>query len=213
MLDYQRVFIQNCIQEGALQFGTYTLKSGRRSPYFFNTGKFHTGRSIYKLGLAYAGALTNYQVQFDTLFGPAYKGIPLGTSVSIALSQKYGRDLPFSFDRKEEKDHGERGALLGAPLKNRVLIVDDVISSGLSIKRAMSLIHNEGAQAIGVCIALDRQERGTGEESAAAEVSKTFNIRVYSIITLSDIIEYLHETTGSSEQLEAIEAYRLEYGS
>ena len=213
MLDYQRWFIQDCIKEGALQFGTYSLKSGRTSPYFFNTGQFNTGRSIYRLGLAYANAIVNYQIQFDAVFGPAYKGIPLGSAVSIALSEEHNRDMPFSFDRKEEKDHGEGGGLLGAPLKNRVLIVDDVISSGLSVKRAMSLIRNEGAQTIGVCIALDREERGTTRESAAAEISEQYKIKVYSIIGLSDIVAYLQETGGFSEQLKAIEAYRKKYGT
>jgi orotate phosphoribosyltransferase len=213
MLDYQREFIQDCIKEKVLQFGSYSLKSGRSSPYFFNTGQFNTGRSLYSLGLAYANAIINHEVQFDAIFGPAYKGIPLGTAVSIALSQKHGLDTPISFDRKEEKDHGERGKLLGAPLKNRVLIVDDVISSGLSMKRAMSLIQNEGARAIGVCIALDRQERGGHRKSAAVEISEKYSIRVYSIIGLSDIIEYLSETAGFSKQLKAIEAYRMEYGA
>jgi len=212
MHDYQREFIDFAVARGALKFGSFTLKSGRQSPYFFNTGSFDSGAALDRLGRAYAAAIISGAPEFDVLFGPAYKGIPLGAAIAISLSRDHGRDVPFCFNRKEAKDHGEGGTTLGAPLRGRVLIVDDVISAGTSVNESMQLIEAAGAQAAGVMISLDRQERGSGERSAAQEVEHTHGMPVGSIVTLADLVTWLEERGGHAEDLAAIADYRSNYG-
>ena len=213
MQDFQRDFIEFAIGRGALRFGEFTLKSGRVSPYFFNTGAFDSGASLARLGRAYAAAIVASDIEFDVLFGPAYKGIPLGAAIAIALDADHGRDVPFCFNRKEVKDHGEGGNILGAPLRGRVLIVDDVISAGTSVNESMQLIGAADATAAGVMISLDRQERGRGELSAAQEVTRVHGMPVGCIVGLDDVVAYLKESGGHAEQLAAIEKYRTEYGA
>jgi len=212
MDDYQRRFIEFAVARGALEFGNFTLKSGRQSPYFFNTGAFDSGAALDQLGRAYAGAIVAAGFEFDVLFGPAYKGIPLGCAITIALYRDYGRDVPFCFNRKEAKDHGEGGATLGATLAGRVLIVDDVISAGTSVNESMRIITQAGARAVGVMISLDRQERGTGSLSAAQEVERQHGIPVGRIVGLADVLDYLREQGGNATSVAAIEAYRAAYG-
>jgi orotate phosphoribosyltransferase len=212
MDDYQRRFIAYAIARGALRFGSFTLKSGRVSPYFFNTGAFDSGAALDQLGQAYAGAIVSAGLEFDVLFGPAYKGIPLGASIAISLHRDHGRDVPFCFNRKEAKDHGEGGHTLGAPLRDRVLIVDDVISAGTSVNESMRLIADAGARAVGVMISLDRQERGSGRLSAAQEVAQVHGIPVGRIVGLAEVLEYLRELGTHAGAVAAIEAYRATYG-
>ncbi len=212
MHTYQREFIEFALHRGALRFGQFTLKSGRLSPYFFNTGTFDSGSALSDLGRYYANAIIATGLEFDLLFGPAYKGIPLGAAIAIALYRDHGRDLPFCFNRKEAKDHGEGGTLLGSPLKGRVLVVDDVISAGTSVGESMQLIKAAGAQAVGVMISLDRQERGRGTLSAAQEVERDHGIPVGRIVGLADILDYLREQGGHDKEMAAIAAYRAEYG-
>jgi orotate phosphoribosyltransferase len=204
-------FIDLCLQLGVLRFGEFKLKSGRISPYFFNSGLFHSGRALAELGRAYAQAIQATGVQFDVLFGPAYKGIPLVASTAIALADQHGRDVPWAFNRKEAKNHGEGGNIVGAPLHGRVLIVDDVITAGTAIREAIDIIRNTGAQPIGVMLALDRQERGQGPLSAVQEVEQTLQLPVTSILRLADLIDYLRQS-GDATQLAAVERYRNEYG-
>lgn len=211
MHDYQREFLDFAISRGVLRFGQFTLKSGRVSPYFFNAGLFNSGAALARLGRYYAAAITNSGLAFDVLFGPAYKGIPLASAAAIALAEHHDRDLPYCFNRKEAKDHGEGGNIVGAPLAGRVLIVDDVITAGTAIRESMALIEATGAKAAGVVIALDRQERGTGELSAIQEVERNYGLQVISIVTLADLIEYLEEQ-GRTADVEAIRAYRAQYG-
>ena len=212
MLPYQHAFIEFALARDALRFGSFTLKSGRQSPYFFNTGVFDSGSALRRLGEAYAAALVASGLAFDMLFGPAYKGIPLGAAIAIALERDHGRDVPFCFNRKEAKDHGEGGTTLGAPLAGRVVIVDDVISAGTSVNESVAIIRNAGATPAGVLISLDRQERGQGVLSAAQEVRERHGIPVFSIIALEHIIEYL-TTAGRTELLDAMAAYRSQYGA
>ncbi|MEQ8230686.1 MAG: orotate phosphoribosyltransferase [Gammaproteobacteria bacterium] len=212
MHDYQREFIDYAVARGALRFGRFTLKSGRQSPYFFNTGAFDSGAALDRLGRAYAAAIVAGAPAFDVLFGPAYKGIPLGAAIAIALSRDHGRDVPFCFNRKEAKDHGEGGTTLGAPLAGRVLIVDDVISAGTSVNESMQLIDAAGARAVGVMISLDRQERGAGALSAAQEVEDRHGIPVGSIVTLADLVTWLAARGDHAEDLAAIAEYRKTYG-
>ena len=212
MQSYQREFIEFAVRRGALRFGSFTLKSGRQSPYFFNTGAFDSGAALSELGRAYAAAIIDSGVAFDLLFGPAYKGIPLGAAIAIALYREHGRDVPFCFNRKEAKDHGEGGDLLGAPLHGRVLIVDDVISAGTSVNESMQVIARAGATAAGVMISLDRQERGRGTLSAAQEVEREHGTPVGRIIGLNDVLEYLRDDGDLETEVSAIEAYRREYG-
>ena len=212
MHDYQREFIEFALRCGALRCGEFTLKSGRLSPYFFNTGAFDRGSTLAELGRHYAHAIVAAGLQFDVLFGPAYKGIPLGTAIAIALFRDHGRDVPLAFNRKEAKTHGEGGNILGSPLVGRVLIVDDVISAGTSVGEAMQLISAAGAHAVGVMISLDRQERGRGAQSAAQEVEHEHGIPVGHIVGLADVLEYLREQGGHPHELAAIAAYRSEYG-
>ncbi|MCW8885377.1 MAG: orotate phosphoribosyltransferase [Motiliproteus sp.] len=212
MQDYQREFIQFAIDRGVLRFGEFELKSGRISPYFFNAGGFKTGEALARLGRYYAAAIENAGLAFDVMLGPAYKGIPLVTTTAVALSNDFDRDVPYVFNRKVAKDHGEGGNLVGAPLQGRVLIVDDVISAGTAIREVMTLIDNAGATPSGVVIALDRQERGTGDCSAIQQVERDYKMPVVNIIGLSDLIEYLEEQGGYQEQIEAMRKYRSVYG-
>jgi orotate phosphoribosyltransferase len=212
MQQYKRDFIQFAIENQVLRFGSFTLKSGRVSPYFFNAGLFNTGAHLAKLGRFYASAIVDSGIAFDTLFGPAYKGIPLASAAAIALAEQHQRNVPWCFNRKEAKDHGEGGNIVGAPLKGKVLIIDDVITAGTAIRESMDIIQAAGASAAGVVIALDRQERGKGEMSAIQEVEQGFGIRVVSIISLTDLMTYLKGDPSLAQHLSAIEAYRAQYG-
>ena len=210
---YKTDFIELCARIGALKFGQFKLKSGRESPYFFNAGLFNHGAAISSLGRAYAAALHASGLRFDRLFGPAYKGIPLVTVTATALAEQHNLDLPFAFNRKEAKDHGEGGSIVGQPLQGRVLIVDDVITAGTAIRESIDLIRGAGATPAGVLIALDRQERGQeGSLSAVQEVRKQFQIPVISIINLGDLMEHT-QTQGRSEDLAAMQAYRARFGT
>ena len=213
MQAYQREFISFAIERGVLRFGQFTLKSGRNSPYFFNAGLFNTGKALAQLGRFYAAAVADSGIEFDVIFGPAYKGIPLASATAIALAEQHQRDLPWCFNRKEAKDHGEGGTLVGAPLDGRVLIVDDVITAGTAIREVMQIIQGQNsAQAAGVLIALDRQERGQGELSAIQEVERDYAMPVVSIVSLSQVLEYLAGDNQLKQHLPAVEAYRAQYG-
>jgi len=212
MQDYKRQFIQFAIENQVLRFGEFTLKSGRISPYFFNAGLFNTGAHLAKLGRFYASAIVDSGIAFDTLFGPAYKGIPLASAAAIALAEQHQRSVPWCFNRKEAKDHGEGGNIVGAPLQGKILIIDDVITAGTAIRESMDIIQAAGASAAGVVIALDRQERGKGEKSAIQEVEQNFGIQVVSIITLADLMSYLKNDAELVQYLPAVEAYRAQYG-
>ena len=209
---YQREFIRFAIERGVLRFGDFTLKSGRQSPYFFNAGLFDSGQALAQLGRFYAQAVVDSGIAFDVLFGPAYKGIPLAATTAIALAEQHQRDLPWCFNRKEAKAHGEGGSLVGAPLAGRVLIIDDVITAGTAIREVMQIIQAQGAQAAGVLIALNRQERGQGQLSAIQEVERDFNIPVVSIVSLAQVLTYLAEDAELKRHLPAVEAYRAQYG-
>src|SRR5712692_8358835 len=210
MQTYQREFIDFALDCGVLRFGEFKLKSGRLSPYFFNSGRFNTGGRLARLGHFYAEAILASGVAFDMLYGPAYKGIPLVTAAATAFAQRHGRDLPYAFNRKEAKDHAEGGTIVGSPLQGRVLIIDDVISAGTSVGESVEIIKNAGAMPIGVVIALDRQERGQGSISAVQEVEGRYRLRVFSIAKLETLIAYLRET--AAPHLAAIQAYRAAYG-
>ncbi len=212
MQDYKREFIEFAIENQVLRFGQFTLKSGRISPYFFNAGLFNTGEHLTRLSRFYAAAIQDSGIEFDTLFGPAYKGIPLAATTAVALYDRYQRNIPYCFNRKEAKDHGEGGSIVGAPLQGRILIIDDVITAGTAIGEAMEIIAAAGASAAGVVIALDRQEKGKGELSAIQEVEQNFGLKIASIITLVDLMDYLKNDTTMQEHLKAIQAYRSQYG-
>lgn len=212
MKTYQHQFIEFAIEKQVLQFGEFTLKSGRVSPYFFNAGLFNTGKDIALLGRFYAAAAIDSAIEFDILFGPAYKGITIGTATAVALSEQYHLDVPFCFNRKEVKDHGEGGKLIGSPLTGNVMLVDDVITAGTAIQESMTLIKAYQARLSGVLIALDRQERGNSELSAIQEVENNYNCQVKSIITLDDLISYLSDLPEMREQLDAINNYKQQYG-
>lgn len=212
MKDYQREFIEFALEKQVLRFGEFTLKSGRTSPYFFNAGLFNTGKDLARLGRFYAAALEDAGLTFDLLFGPAYKGIPIATTTAVALADHHDRDVPYCFNRKEAKTHGEGGNLVGSELKGRVMLVDDVITAGTAIRESMEIIQAHGAELTGVLIALDRQEKGKGELSAIQEVERDFNTQVISIVTLSDLISYLAEKDADSDSLKAIRAYREQFG-
>nr|WP_298141321.1 orotate phosphoribosyltransferase [uncultured Pseudomonas sp.] len=212
MQAYQREFIRFAIERGVLRFGQFTLKSGRTSPYFFNAGLFDSGLALAQLGRFYAAAVVDSGIDFDVLFGPAYKGIPLAATTAVALAEHHQRDVPWCFNRKEAKDHGEGGTLVGAPLAGRVLIVDDVITAGTAIREVMQIIQAQGAQAAGVLIALNRQERGQGELSAIQEVERDFGMPVVSIVSLEQVLEYLAGDAELKQYLPAVQAYRAEYG-
>ena len=212
MQAYQREFIKFALERGVLRFGEFTLKSGRVSPYFFNAGLFDSGLALAKLGRFYAQALVDSGLSYDVVFGPAYKGIPLAATTAVALAEHHQRDTPWCFNRKEAKDHGEGGTLVGAPLAGKVVIVDDVITAGTAIREVMHIINNQGAQAAGVLIALDRQERGTGALSAIQEVERDFNMPVISIVSVQQVLEYLAESAELKQYLPAVERYREDYG-
>jgi orotate phosphoribosyltransferase len=217
MQAYQQEFIALALEREALRFGQFTLKSGRLSPYFFNAGLFNDGRSLARLGRCYAAALAAAGVGFDMLFGPAYKGIPLAAATAVALAEQQQRNVPWAFNRKEAKDHGEAGLIVGSPLRGRVLIVDDVITAGTAIRESVELIRRAGAEPVAVALALDRQERGVGARTAVQEVEAEFGMRCISILTLAELIAALETDRSaaspiSAQQLEAMRAYRLQYG-
>jgi len=217
MQQYQLTFIDLALKRAALRFGTFTLKSGRASPYFFNAGLFSDGEAAHVLGHCYAAALVHSGLAFDMLFGPAYKGIPLTTATAVAFAAAHGRSVPYAFNRKEAKEHGEGGRIVGAPLKGRVLIVDDVITAGTAVRESLEIIRGCGAEPVGVALALDRQERGSGTLSAVQEVEQRYGLRCVSIVTLTELIEALSHSADaaariSAEQLTSLQAYRQRYG-
>jgi orotate phosphoribosyltransferase len=212
MQAYQRDFIRFAIDRGVLRFGEFTLKSGRTSPYFFNAGLFNSGSALAQLGRFYAAAVVESKISFDVLFGPAYKGIPLAAATAVALAEQHQLDLPWCFNRKEAKSHGEGGSLVGAPLVGDVLIIDDVITAGTAIREVMQIIQGQNAKAAGVLIALNRQERGNGELSAIQEVERDFGIPVVSIVSLNQVLEFLADDPQLKQHLPAVEAYRAQYG-
>ncbi|EPD6042275.1 orotate phosphoribosyltransferase [Vibrio parahaemolyticus] len=212
MKAYQREFIEFALEKEVLKFGEFTLKSGRKSPYFFNAGLFNTGRDLARLGRFYAAALADSGIEFDVLFGPAYKGIPIATTTAVALADHHDIDTPYCFNRKEAKDHGEGGNLVGSALEGSIMLVDDVITAGTAIRESMEIIKANGADLAGVLVAIDRQEKGKGELSAIQEVERDFGCAVISIVSLGDLITYLEEKGNATEHLEAVKAYRAEYG-
>ena len=212
MQDYQKAFIEFALSREVLRFGEFTLKSGRVSPYFFNAGLFNTGSALARLGQYYAEAIIESGLEFDVLFGPAYKGIPLAAACSVALADHHQRDVPYSFNRKEAKVHGEGGNIVGSPLQGRILIIDDVITAGTAIRESMQIIDTAGARPAGVLIALDRQEKGTGELSAIQEVEQQYGIPVLSIIRLENLITYLETKPDMQANLASVRAYREQYG-
>ena len=212
MHEFQREFIEFAIRNDVLRFGEFTLKSGRNSPYFFNSGLFNSGASIARLGNYYAETIIRSELVFDILFGPAYKGIPLAVATTMAIAEHHGRDIPYAFNRKEVKDHGEGGIIVGAPLQGRILIVDDVISAGTSVSESIQLIRSVGAEPVGVVVALDRQERSRGALSAIQEVEQCHGIPVLSIITLEQIISCMTGMRDLNDALARTQAYRKRYG-
>ncbi|HEY5716747.1 MAG TPA: orotate phosphoribosyltransferase [Psychromonas sp.] len=212
MKDYQKEFIEFALEKQVLKFGQFTLKSGRTSPYFFNAGLFNTGRDLARLGRFYAAALMDSGIDYDLLFGPAYKGIPIATTTAVALSNDYDLDIPYCFNRKEAKTHGEGGSLVGSELKGKIMLVDDVITAGTAIRESMDIIQAHHAQLAGVLIALDRQEKGKAELSAIQEVERDYNAKVISIVQLSDLVTYLEGQANMQEHLAAVKAYREQYG-
>ena len=217
MQEYQLTFVDLALARDALRFGHFKLKSGRESPYFFNAGLFSDGRSAAILGRCYAAAIVHSGIQFDMIFGPAYKGIPLATALVIALATQHGRNVPYAFNRKEAKDHGEGGTVVGSPLRGRVLVVDDVITAGTAVRESLEIIRNAGAQPVAVALALDRQERGQGNSSAVQEIESQQGLSCVSVVTLADLIETLANPPDgqariSAEQLTSLRDYRQRYG-
>ena len=212
MEQYKRDFIEFALSRNVLKFGEFTLKSGRKSPYFFNAGLFNTGADLARLGEFYAAAIQASAVDFDVVFGPAYKGIPIGTSVSVALFNRYDIDKPVCFNRKEVKDHGEGGNLIGSPLQGKILLVDDVITAGTAIRESMELISANQAELSAVLIALNRKERGKGELSAIQEVERDYQCQVLSIIDLDDLMQFIEQDPRYSSHLPEMRAYRAEFG-
>ena len=220
MKNYQREFIEFALEKQVLRFGKFTLKSGRTSPYFFNAGLFKTGGDLARLGRFYAAALVDANIEFDLVFGPAYKGIPIATTTTVALFDNHNLDVPYCFNRKEAKTHGEGGSLVGAELNGKIMLVDDVITAGTAIRESMEIIKSHNAELSGVLIALDRQEKGQGELSAIQEVERDFGTHVISIVTLGDVVTYLKEqlqneqdnTADLAASLDSINQYRQRYG-
>ena len=213
MRDHQREFIEFALHHQVLRFGSFTLKSGRTSPYFFNIGVIDTGGGLATLGSCYAASILRAGLEFDVVFGPAYKGIPIAVSTAMAFAEEHGRSVPWSFNRKEAKDHGEGGLVVGAPLKGRVLVVDDVITAGTAIRAVIDLVTDAGAEVAAIVVAIDRQERGTGELSAVRQLEQELGAPVHAIVTLDDVIEYLEESGEHAEHLDAVRAYRAEHGA
>ena len=212
MKDYQKAFIEFAIEKQVLKFGEFTLKSGRISPYFFNAGLFNTGRDLARLGRFYAAALNDSGIDYDLLFGPAYKGIPIATTTAVALSNDYDLDIPYCFNRKEAKTHGEGGSLVGSELVGKIMLVDDVITAGTAIRESMDIINAHHAELAGVLIALDRQEKGKAKLSAIQEVELDYDAKVISIVELADVITYLETLPEMKQHLESVRAYRTQYG-
>ena len=212
MKPYQKEFIEFALERKVLRFGEFTLKSGRTSPYFFNAGLFNTGRDLAKLGRFYAAALVDSGIDYDLIFGPAYKGIPIATTTTVALAEHHDIDAPYCFNRKEKKDHGEGGSLVGSELAGNVMLVDDVITAGTAIRESMEIIQANNAELAGVLIALDRQEKGKAELSAIQEVERDFGCKVISIVTLNDLLAYLETQQGMESELASVTAYRAQYG-
>jgi orotate phosphoribosyltransferase len=212
LLQHQRTFLDQALQRGVLRFGDFTLKSGRASPYFFNLGRMDSGAALATVGDAYAAAAVQSGLSFDMLFGPAYKGIPLAAACAISLARAHGRDLAWAYNRKEAKDHGEGGVLVGAPLQGRVLIVDDVITAGPAVRESLAIIRATGAEPAGVLVALDRQERGTGALSATQELTAEQGIPVVAIVGLQDVMEFAGDHRELAGQRERMAAYRARYG-
>ncbi|MES9964090.1 MAG: orotate phosphoribosyltransferase [Candidatus Sedimenticola sp. 20ELBAFRAG] len=212
MQDYQREFLDFALDVGVLRFGEFTLKSGRVSPYFFNAGLFNTGAALARLGRFYAQAIVESGIEFDVLYGPAYKGIPLAAVTAAALHDHHGIDIPYAFNRKEAKSHGEGGSIVGHPLEGRIMIIDDVITAGTAIRESMDIIQASGATPAGVVIALDRQERGKGERSAIQEVEIDYGMPVAAIVRLENLVSYLEGKSDADEALQKIQNYRNEYG-
>jgi len=212
MKAYQKEFIEFAIEKQVLKFGEFTLKSGRISPYFFNAGLFNTGRDLARLGRFYAAALQDSGIDYDLLFGPAYKGIPIATTTAVALSNDYDLDVPYCFNRKEAKTHGEGGSLVGSDLEGKIMLVDDVITAGTAIRESMDIINAHQAQLAGVLIALDRQEKGKAELSAIQEVERDYDAKVISIVKLADVVTYLETLPEMQQHLESVKTYRAQYG-
>ena len=212
MKAYQREFIEFALEKEVLKFGEFTLKSGRKSPYFFNAGLFNTGRDLARLGRFYAAALADSGIEFDVLFGPAYKGIPIATTTAGALADHHDVDTPYCFNRKESKNHGEGGNLVGSELEGRIMLVDDVITAGTAIRESMEIIQANGADLAGVLVAIDRQEKGKGELSAIQEVERDFGCAIISIVSLTDLVTFLEEKGTDAAHLESVKAYRAQYG-
>ena len=212
MLPHQQAFLDTTLACGVLRFGEFTLKSGRQSPYFFNMGRIDSGRALADVGTAYAAALATSGMQFDMLFGPAYKGIPLAAATAVALARELDRDVPWAYNRKEAKDHGEGGVIVGAPLGGRVLIVDDVITAGTAVRESLALIQHAGATVAGVLVALDRQERGQGELSAVQELARDCGVTVIAIVGLADLLDYAGSRPDLAAQRERLQAYRDRFG-
>lgn len=212
MQEYKRAFLEFAVQQDVLRFGEFTLKSGRVSPYFFNAGLFNTGQALGKLGRLYAQAIVENGPAFDMLFGPAYKGIPLAVATAVALAEQHGKNVPYAFNRKEAKQHGEGGTIIGAELSGRVLIIDDVITAGTAIREALSLIRAAGGEPAGVVISLDRQERGNGELSAIQEVEQEFGLPVCSIASAGDLLEFMKVREDLQGFIPGMRAYREQYG-
>jgi orotate phosphoribosyltransferase len=210
---YQRDFLEFALAHEVLQFGEFTLKSGRTSPYFFNAGKFNTGVKLAGLGRAYAAAIDAWDLDFDVLLGPAYKGIPLAAATSVQLAEHFARDVPWSFNRKEAKDHGEGGLFVGAEMAGRVLVIDDVITAGTAIREVIDLVHAAGAELAGVIVAIDRQERGTGDMSAIDQVRADHGVDVRAIVTLDDVVSLVEADKRFASYLPAMRSYRDQYGA
>ena len=213
MQEYQRKFIELALSKGVLKFGSFVLKSGRTSPYFFNAGGFNTGDDLATLGSCYAHALVDSGIKFDVLFGPAYKGIPLSCATAMALAREHGINMPWCFNRKEKKDHGEGGNLVGAPLKGDILLVDDVITAGTAIRESDEIIKANGAHFKAALIALNRKEKGQGEKSAIAEAEETLGIKIVSIVSFDDLLKYIENDDKLKEHVPAMLEYRKQYGA